>query len=114
MTIASKRKTWGTLDPEDRRELDAQYLRELSMWSHPGLSEEGVDAYLDYRHERPDHAITTFEEGKIRALLRSFTDRSRLADPVAAEEHRGRLVTAQPTCRTIVSDVRRGRMVEDP
>ena len=57
--------------------------------SFPGLTEEGLDAYLTYRHERPVHSITTFEEGQIRRMLRPYVNRSNLPDPVAAEEHEG-------------------------
>ena len=89
MTTASQQRPWPSLTPEERRELDTQYLRELSRMSLPGLTEEGLDAYLAYRHERPVHSITTFEEGQIRRLLRPYVDRSRLPDPVVNEEHRG-------------------------
>ena len=82
---------WDQLDEATRHEREVQYLRELSLMSVPGLTEQGVEAYLRYRHERPETAITTYEEGQIRKLLRGFIDESRIPDPVAAEEHRGRL-----------------------
>lgn len=87
------RTAWEQLDESTRREREAQYLRELSLMSVPGLTEQGVEAYLRYRHERPETAITTYEEGQIRKLLHGFIDPSRIPDPVAAEEHRGRLET---------------------
>jgi len=84
---------WDRLDESVRREREAQYLRELSMIGVPGLTEAGIDAYLRYRHERPDEAITTYEEGQIRRLLRGYVDPARIPDPVGAEEHAGRLET---------------------
>jgi len=84
---------WDRLDERTRRDLEKQYLRELSMMSLPGLTEKGVEAYLDYRRERPEAAITTYEEGQIRKLLRQHVDPARVPDPVAAEEHVGRLET---------------------
>ena len=84
---------WDQLDEATRRDREAQYLRELSLMSVPGLTEQGVEAYLRYRHERPETGITTYEEGQIRRLLHGFIDESRIPDPVAAEEHRGRLET---------------------
>ncbi|HXV76671.1 MAG TPA: hypothetical protein VD788_10160 [Candidatus Polarisedimenticolaceae bacterium] len=91
MVTAAQRPAWSELDEPQRRELDLQYLRELSMVSRPGLTAAGIQAYLDYRHERPERAITTFEEGQIDRLLQRYVDRSHLPDPVALEEHRGRL-----------------------
>ena len=93
MATTTQHKTWEQLDDKARRELETQYLRELSMMSQPGLTEEGVLAYLEYRHERPELAITTYEEGQIRKLLHQFVDESRIPDPVAAEDHRGKLET---------------------
>jgi hypothetical protein len=90
-TTSTTPKSWTTIAPEEQSELDAQYLRELSLWVYPGLTEQGVDAYLAYRHQRPEHSITTFEEGQIRRLLHPFIDQTKLVDPVALEEHRGRL-----------------------
>ena len=84
-------KAWTELDGTTRRELESQYLKELSMMSLPGLTDEGVEAYLAYRHDRPEMAITTYEEGQIRKLLHSFIDPARLPDPVAQEEHTGKL-----------------------
>ncbi len=92
-TTKPLRKSWEELDEATRRELEAQFLRELSMMSQPGLTEEGVQAYLAYRHDRPEQAITTYEEGQIRKLLHQFIDESKIPDPVAAEEHRGKLET---------------------
>ena len=80
-------KDWKDLDGTMRRELESQYLKELSMMSLPGLTEEGVEAYLAYRHDRPEMAITTYEEGQIRKLLHGFIDPARLPDPVKQEEH---------------------------
>ena len=74
-----------------RRELESQYLKELSMMSLPGLTERGVEAYLAYRHDRPELAITTYEEGQIRKLLHRFIDPTTLSDPVEQEEHTGKL-----------------------
>jgi hypothetical protein len=92
-TPATPSTAWDRLDEATRRDREAQYLKELSMMSVPGLTEEGVEAYLRYRHERPDSAITTYEEGQIRKLLHRYVDPSRVPDPVAAEEHVGRLET---------------------
>lgn len=92
-TRESASTAWDQLDETTRRDREAQYLRELSLMSLPGLTDEGVEAYLRYRHERPETAITTYEEGQIRKLLRQFVDPSRVPDPVAAEEHTGRLET---------------------
>jgi len=84
-------RAWEELDGTRRRELETQYLKELSMMSLPGLTEEGVEAYLEYRHDRPELAITTFEEGQIRKLMHQFIDPSSVPDPVEQEEHTGRL-----------------------
>lgn len=78
---------WEDLDEATRAELDSRFLRELNDWGVPGLGEEGVRAYLAYRHERPGAAITTYEEGRIRKLLHPFGDPSKQPDPVVAEEH---------------------------
>ena len=86
-------KAWKELDGSARRELESQYLKELSMMSLPGLTEEGVEAYLAYRHDRPEMAITTYEEGQIRKLLHRFVDPAKLPDPVTQEEHTGKLET---------------------
>jgi len=83
--------TWAELDQETREELDARFLRELSAWDLRGLTDEGIQVYLRYRHERPDAAITTYEEGQIRRLLRPFRDPARVVDPVAEERHVDRL-----------------------
>ena len=93
MTTAVSHPDWDEMDQTARRDLDRQYLKELSLMAHPGLTERGVQAYLDYRHERPGLAITTFEEGQIRALLHPFIDPSRVPDPVVGEEHTGKLET---------------------
>jgi hypothetical protein len=82
-------RSWQELDPTTREALDTQYLKELAMISEPGLTEEGVRAYLDYRHERPDAAITTFEEGQMRRMLHRWVDPTRLPDPVEQQDHRG-------------------------
>jgi len=92
-TATTPERNWEKLDRTERRELEAQYLRELSMMCLPGLTEEGVQAYLLYRHERPESAITTYEEGQIRKLLHGFIDEATIPDPVVAEEHTGRLET---------------------
>ena len=39
-------KAWEELDGEQRRELESQYLKELSMMSMPGLTDEGVDVHV--------------------------------------------------------------------
>jgi len=78
---------WEELDQETRRDLDAQYLRELGDWGIHGLDDEGIRIYLEYRRERPGAAITTYEEGQIRKLLQAHADPSQRPDPVAAEEH---------------------------
>lgn len=88
---ASHIHSWNELDPATREELDARFLRELAGWELRGLTDEGVQVYLRYRHERPDAAITTYEEGQIRRLLRPFRDPDRVADPVDEESHIGRL-----------------------
>lgn len=80
-------KSWEALDEQTRTELDAQYLEELEDWGIHGLSEEGVQVYLHYRHERPGAAITTYEEGQIRKMLHPFADPSQRPDPVEQEEH---------------------------
>ena len=84
-------RAWEELDGTRRRELETQYLKELSMMSVPGLTDEGVEAYLEYRHDRPQMAITTYEEGQIRKLMHRFVDPSKLPDPVEQEEHTGKL-----------------------
>ena len=78
---------WEELDEATRRELDAQYLKELDDWGIHGLSEDGVRVYLEYRRERPGAAITTYEEGQIRKMLHPYADPSKRPDPVEAEEH---------------------------
>lgn len=80
-------RTWDELDVQQRHELDARFLEELRMWYDAPLSDEGIQAYLAYRHERPETAITTYEEGQIRKLLHRYVDRSVAPDPVRAEEH---------------------------
>lgn len=82
---------WDDLDPETRAALDAQYLMELESWYEPGLSEEAVRLYLEYRHERPGATITTYEEGQIKRLLHPLADPTAEPDPVALEEHVGKL-----------------------
>ena len=69
---ATTTSSWYELDRATRRRLDAEYLRDLSWWDVPGLTGQAVRAYLRYRHERPDAAITTYEEGRIRALMRPY------------------------------------------
>jgi hypothetical protein len=83
----AKSKSWEELDPQTRRELDEQYLDELKNWGEPPLSEEGIKTYLSYRHQRPQAAITTYEEGQIRKLIHGLTDPSKSQDPVEQEEH---------------------------
>ena len=84
-------RRWEELDEATRQQLDAQYLKELAMISEPGLNERAIRAYLDYRHERPDAAITTFEEGHIRRMLHRMVDPAKLPDLVEQQTHRGRL-----------------------
>jgi len=78
---------WDDLDPATRETLDLQFLRELSAWDVRGLTDDGVRAYLAFRHERPDAAITTYEEGQIRRMLRRYRDPALVPDPVALEPH---------------------------
>jgi hypothetical protein len=78
---------WDKLDSEHRKELDEQYLEELSSWAEPGLDDEAVQEYLRYRHQRPDANITTFEEGQIRKLLHRHAHPEAVPDPVELEEH---------------------------
>ncbi len=82
---------WEQLDAATRRRLDAQYLEELARVAEPGLTERGIRAYLDYRHERPEAQITTFETGQIRHMLHGLRDPGQVPDPVEQEEHRGRM-----------------------
>jgi hypothetical protein len=84
---AAQEKRWEELDPEARKKLDEQYLEELLDWDEPGLTEEGIRAYLEYRHERPGAQITTYEEGQIRHMLHRLAGPSRRPDPVEQEEH---------------------------
>ena len=88
---ATAESRWNRLDAETRRRLDQEYLAELDDWDLPGLTPEGVRVYLEYRHERPDVQITTFEEGQVRKLLRDYAEPSSGPDPVDEEEHIGRL-----------------------
>jgi len=85
-TESTPRK-WEEIEPEHREELDRQYLKELEDWGEPGLSETAVQTYLDYRHQRPDAAITTYEEGQIKKLLHGLSDPTQAPDPVEQEEH---------------------------
>lgn len=80
-------RSWDELDDETRERLDAQYLEELSRWNDSGLTDECVEAYVKYRHERPECAITTYEEGQIRKMLHTMGDPEALPDPVEEEEH---------------------------
>jgi hypothetical protein len=89
--MPTAQRAWEELGGAKRQELERQYLKELSMMSLPGLTDAGVEAYLEYRHDRPEMAITTYEEGQIRKLMHQFIDPSRLPDPVEQEEHTGRL-----------------------
>jgi hypothetical protein len=82
---------WEHLDPEVRGELDDRYRHELDGVVEPGLTEEGVAEYLEYRHERPEGQITTYEEGQIRRMLRGKFDASAVPDPVELEPHTGRI-----------------------
>ncbi len=82
---------WESLDAATRHELDEQYLEELARVAEPGLSDEAIEAYLAYRHERPLAQITTFETGQIRHMLHGLRDPARIPDPVEREEHRGRI-----------------------
>jgi len=86
-TTLERGTRWDDLDVETREALDRQYLAELTAYDEPGLSEEAVQAYLRYRHERPDAAITTFEEGQISHMLHQLRDPSKVVDPVEQEEH---------------------------
>ena len=90
MAIAADQQ-WEELDDVTRAELDAQYLKELEAFNEPGLSAEAVHRYLEYRHERPGAAITTYEEGQIRRMLRGLGDPAAIPDPVEQEEHLGKL-----------------------
>ena len=80
---------WNELDLATRERLDRQYLRDLSLWNAEGLTDEGVRVYLDFRRGHHDVALTTYEEGRLRKLLRPHIDRSRLPDPSETEEHVG-------------------------
>ena len=80
---------WNQLDSETRKKLDQEYLQELADWDLPALSDAGVRAYLDYRHERPDTQITTYEEGQIRKVLHEYEDRWAIPEPADTEDHRG-------------------------
>lgn len=85
---ARSHPSWNELPPETRQELDREFLRDLALWEERGLSESAVQAYLDYRHQRPAHGITTYEEGRIRALLREQgVGETVRPDPVEQEEH---------------------------
>jgi hypothetical protein len=90
MAVA-EHKTWEELAPTMREELDRRFLGELARWSTPGLTDDGVQAYLDYRHQRPDAAITTYEEGQIRKILHDHQGTTREPDPVELEDHVGRI-----------------------
>jgi len=78
---------WNKLDPGTRDELDAEFLAELRTLAPPGLTEEGVQAYLDYRHEWPEASLTTFAEGQVLSMLHRYEDPRRVPDPVEIEEH---------------------------
>ena len=82
---------WHDLDSDTRAELDARFLEELRMWCDAPLSDEGTRVYLAYRRERPDAAVTTYEEGQIRKMLRRHAMPSTGPDPVTSEEHLDRL-----------------------
>ena len=70
---------------------DRKFVDELQHECEPGLTDEGLRAYLAYRHERPDGQITTYEEGQIRRFLHRMRDPAKVPDPVEQEEHVGRL-----------------------
>jgi hypothetical protein len=89
--MTTTEKTWDELEETRRRELELQYLKELSMMSLPGLTEGGVEAYLAYRRDRPGMGITTYEEGQLRKLMHRFIDPTKVRDPVEEEEHTGKL-----------------------
>lgn len=80
-------RSWNQIDVEERHTLDSRFLDELRMWYETPLSSEGIRAYLAYRHQRPDSAITTYEEGQIRSLLHRYADLSVIPDPVRQEDH---------------------------
>ncbi len=82
---------WDELDEHTRRRLDRQYLEELRDEGRAGLTEEGVQRYLDYRHERPFAQITTYEQGQIRRMLHRLRDPDAVPDPVDQETHEGRI-----------------------
>jgi hypothetical protein len=85
--MAMPARSWAEIDPDSRRLLDEQYLRELSTYFEPGIDEAAIQAYLEYRHERPDAGITTFEEGQIRRLLHRGAHPELVPDPVEQEDH---------------------------
>ncbi len=87
MAPSTTTRRWEDLDPTTREELDARFMKELATWHEIGLSDEGARLYLEYRRERLDAAITTYEEGQIRKLLRPYADPSKRLDPVETEEH---------------------------
>ncbi|MCP4004639.1 MAG: hypothetical protein GY725_10620 [bacterium] len=87
MTPSTATRRWEDLDQATREEFDARFIEELANWQEIGLSDEGIRVYLEYRRERPDAAITTYEEGRIHKMLRPYTDPSERVDPVEAEEH---------------------------
>ena len=80
---------WAHLDLKTREELDEQYLAELHTLGEPGLTDEGIEVYLAYRHERPELCMTTFELGQIHKLLHDYHDPALIPDPVEQEEHIG-------------------------
>lgn len=83
---------WDGLDAKTRAHLDAVFLEELRVLASPGVTDEAtVRAYLEYRHERPHGQMTTYEEGQVRRMLARHRDPATAPDPVAAEEHTGRL-----------------------
>jgi len=92
--LIGKGKTQGYLTYDEvnsylpDEDVSPEKLDELKNWGEPPLSKEGIKTYLSYRHQRPEAAITTYEEGQIRKLIHGLTDPSKIQDPVEKEEHR--------------------------
>jgi len=85
--MSASTQRWDEFEPSARKKLDEQFLKELETWPEPGLTEEGIQAYLQYRHDHPTEAITTYEEGQIRKMLHRYVDPTTIPDPVEQEEH---------------------------
>jgi len=85
--VTATSRTWQELDAQTRRKMDARFLEELRMWCDAPLNDDAIRVYLAYRHERPEAAVTTYEEGQIRKMLHRYATPADRPDPVAAEEH---------------------------